>query len=215
MNNDRNRIPKPLNVQVQELTVALERAHARVEACENLRQELEATNDHLVNRIDEIEEDRGYWKRSAMNIRRVRDGLMGDVLDLRNKIEAYEARHGLEELFVREAGFPNPAPDGPDAPRQGPPDWRLAFNAIGNRVPPPRLGEEIAQHVEEVRRANEQLGGINLQGHRWDARNRAWVRRDPEEVPVPPEPVAEGLVRNFDNEDDMLIDELERVVNGN
>lgn len=119
MNNDKNAIPKPLNVQVRELTIALELALKKVNDYRVRLERADNENDDLQLKCEDLEENRNYWKNNALNLRKERDRIMGDCLEMNDKLRRLEERFNGGQIDIPPPGlqpFEYRAPARPPAP---------------------------------------------------------------------------------------------------
>lgn len=160
MNNDRNAIPKPMHVQVQELTAALEKALAQVKErdglLDNARYELEAMKDNYT----QARKDAKFFMNRGNKFREERDRTMKNVFFLEKKIEYIERKLGLDGMpgFDPNAVELDPEPFRRRRLEEGPPLPRAQYGGRQDQVNfAIQAGQDQMQELAQLREAQVQV----------------------------------------------------------
>lgn len=190
MNNDRNAIPKPMHVQVQDLTAALDKALKDVKIRDEALLDADNKIDFLRDNVEHLRlrHDEAYRIRDMLW--KDRDKVINDFIGLNKRLNLLEHRLGMEDRPVPfripqdDAPEQDPFADVPPAPqrirpvlpapqrlnRQNMPRGQLAEQAIQagvDRMQQVNVMMEMERLAQAVRQAEvEQLNP-------WAARDRA------------------------------------------
>lgn len=177
MNNDRNAIPKPMHVQVQDLTAALDKALKDVKIRDEAIRKADDDIDFLRENVEHLRDIRDEAVRLRDMYRKERDKLINDFIVLHNRIGVVEQRVNMEDLPVpfripqQDVPEQDPFADVAPAPRRPAPQGlrrgaipaprgQLADNAIQagvDRMQQVNAMMEMERLAQRMREANQQL----------------------------------------------------------